>query len=288
VRKHYSDLDLPTSGARGRGNNKGDSRRQSEASSQQRRQQQQQQQGQQQQAEGESATKLSLGQGVMLQLQFMCTGAMALVVMTFTANLTADQPKFYRELAALPLQAGKSPYCHAMCPDVVQQLQQMRMTQTIRIHNNSHSHNENDKDQESDYVRANRLDNENDDDSNSDNDDNDNHETEGFETSELLQDPVTEELESMLRMVHHCQQRMALEQKLRLSRGIEQDSNSNQIVDIPAPGVPPNYLDVLSSVEGGGGSDGDGDGGDNDDENDNGTAHGDDWAKGLVMDREDK
>jgi hypothetical protein len=121
VRKNYSDLDLPnakgnSSSRRGNGN-KGDSRRSDGSTSQQRQQQHQQQQNQEPPTED-----MSVGEDVMLQLQFMCTGAMALAVMSFAANMFADLPKFYRELSALPLQAGPSPLCHVMCPDLIQQM----------------------------------------------------------------------------------------------------------------------------------------------------------------------
>lgn len=236
VRRNYSDLDLPNAKGTARRGNKGDSRR-SDGSTSQQRQQQHQQQNQE-----PPPAALSVGEDVMLQLQFMCTGAMALAVMSFAANLFADLPKFYRELSALPLQAGPSPFCHAMCPDLIQQMQQMRTKQI----NNSN-------------TQSNSLD--------SDNSDTDQH----FEPSELLKDPMTEELESMMKMVQNCQQRAALEQQLRETQGIE---DSNQVMDIPAPGVPPNYLGV--SVESGGGGD--------DDDN---TANGDEWANDLVVDRED-
>jgi hypothetical protein len=237
VRRNYSDLDLPNAkGASRRGNGKGDSRRSDGSTSQQRQQQHQQQQ---QQPPPEA---LSVGEDVMIQLQFMCTGAMALAVMSFAANLFADLPKFYRELSALPLQAGPSPLCHRMCPDLIQQMQLMR-TKKMNSSNKTQS-----------TGKSNSLDSD-------------------LETSELLQDPITEELESMVMMVQNCQQRAALEQALRQTRGIE---DSNQVMDIPAPGVPPNYLGV--SVQGGDGA------GDEDDDH---AANGDEWAKGLVMDRED-
>jgi hypothetical protein len=241
VRRNYSDLDLPTSNKTSARRGKGDSRRSDGSSSQQRQQQHQQQQQQQQQQHQQEG--LTVGEDVMMQLQFMCTGAMALAVMSFTANLFADLPKFYRELSALPLQAGPSPFCHAMCPDLVQQMQQLR---TKKINNNDNNG------LDSDY-NATEV---------------------SFEPGELLQDPITQELESMVHMVQNCQQRAALEQALRQTQGIE---DSNQVMDIPAPGVPPNYLGV--SVEGGGGDDDDGD--------DAAIANGDDWANGLVADRED-
>jgi hypothetical protein len=249
VRKNYSDLDLPnakgnSSSRRGNGN-KGDSRRSDGSTSQQRQQQHQQQQNQEAPTED-----MSVGEDVMLQLQFMCTGAMALAVMSFAANMFADLPKFYRELSALPLQAGPSPLCHAMCPDLIQQMERMRTNQMV---NDS-------------STRPRRQSSSG---SNSDSDDNTSEAELQLKSSELVQDPNTEELESMVRMVQNCQQRAALEQSLRHAQGIE---DSNQVMDIPAPGVPPNYLGV--SVEG---SDGSGDD----------TENGYEWAKGLVVDRED-
>jgi hypothetical protein len=224
VRKTYSDLDLPNAKSRRGNGNKGDSRR-SDGSTSQQRQQQQQQQNQEPPKED-----MSVGEDVMLQLQFMCTGAMALAVMSFTANMFADLPKFYRELSALPLQAGPSHMCHAMCPDLIQQMERMRSNQIV-------SSDINDK---RSRLQSNGL----------ENSDKNAAEVVSFEASELLQDPNTEELESMVRMVLNCQQRAALEQALRHAQGIE---DPNQVMDIPAPGVPPNYLGV--SVEGG--SDGD-------------------------------
>jgi hypothetical protein len=268
VRKNYSDLDLPTkssSHSARRSGNKGDNSRRGpdSSTSQQRQQRRQQQQQESQPSEG----KLSVGEDVMMQLQFMCTGAMALAVMSFTANLFADLPKFYRELSALPLQPGRSPLCHSMCPDLMQQMEQLRTVQ--KIQNNKII----DRQLTGEPNSLDSVDN--------DNVDSDNATTEqvllSFETSELLQDPMTSELESMVRMVQNCQQRVALEQQLRQKRGI---TDSNQIMEIPVPGVPPNYLGV-SVTEGSGNGNGDG-GGDDD------TANGDEWAKNLVVDREDK
>jgi hypothetical protein len=242
VRKNYSDLDLPTKSPNSarRGNKGGDN---STTSHQQRQQRQQQQRQQQQEHEKPPEGKMSVKEDVMMQLQFMCTGAMALAVMSFTANLFADLPKFYRELSTLPLQAGKSPLCHSMCPDLMQQMQQLRTKKQSSGESNS---------------------------LNSGNADNATTEVVSFETSELLQDPMAQELESMIRMVQNCEQRVALEQQLRNARDI---TEANEIVEIPVPGVPPNYLGV-AVTEGVG---------DDDD-----TANGDEWAKGLVVDREDK
>jgi hypothetical protein len=168
----------------------------------------------------------------------------------------ADLPKFYRELSALPLQAGPSPLCHAMCPDLIQQMEKMRTNQMMVSNESS--------------TRRSRRQSSSNGSNNSDDDSDDDNVSEAvvqFKSSELVQDPNTEELESMVRMVQNCQQRAALEQSLRHAQGIE---DSNQVMDIPAPGVPPNYLGV--SVEG---SDGSGDD----------TENGDEWAKGLVVDR---
>jgi hypothetical protein len=242
-RRDYGDLDGPAK-AFSRHEKGNSSRRRSETTSSPHHQHQQQQQP--------SSEALALSEDVMMQLQFMCTGAMALAVMSFTANRCSDLPKFYRELSVLPLQAGSSPFCHNMCPDLIQQMQQLRMNRnnnnSNRIINNTQSP---DQGASEDSRRSSTA--------------------LKFETSEMLRDPVTEELESMVRLVQNCQQRAAFEQELRQEQGIQ---DSNQVMDIPAPGVPPNYLGVSVDV--------DVDGGDDD------TASSGDWAKRLVMDREEK
>jgi hypothetical protein len=238
VRKNYSDLDLPNAKSRRGNGNKGDSRR-SDGSTSQQRQQQHQQQQQNQEPPKED---MSVGEDVMMQLQFMCTGAMALAVMSFTANMFADLPKFYRELSALPLQAGPSPLCHVLCPDLIEQMERMRSNQVLSSDNDRRLRRQSNGLENSDKNAA----------------------EVSFEPSELLQDPNTEELESMVRMVQNCQQRASLERALRHAQGV---TDSSQVMDIPAPGVPPNYLGV--SIEGS-----DGDGGDDDDDDDTADSNG--------------
>jgi hypothetical protein len=216
-RRNYSDLDNPAAGSP-----KLQSRARSRNPSHIQQQQQQQ---------PSESTSFALGDDVMVQLQFMCAGAIALAAMSFTANAFNDIPKFYRELSVIPLQAGKSRLCSDMCPELVEQLQRMQQQQQQQQSNTVGD----DATILLTPVTA--------------------------TTTDIWQDPATEELESMVRLVQNCQQRMALEAAIRKDNNENADS-AGELVDIPEPGVPPHYLGV--SVD---------------------TTHGNEWAQQLVQDQ---
>lgn len=163
----------------------------------------------------QSSDSMALSDDVMAQLQFMCIGAFSVVLTTVVANLYADQPRFFRELSQVPLQPGKSVLCHQMCPDLIAQLERLRQRSML----------------DAEFMRR--------------------HGRPGppslvagaeqYTVEELLDDPATEELESILHLVQNCEQRLAYQKELR---GSAAAADEEEIVEVPPPGVAANYLGV--------------------------------------------
>lgn len=126
----------------------------------------------------------SLTDEIVTEVQMITFGAIATVTTVVTASIFSDYRRLFRELAALPLQPGKSYLCAHMCPLLTQQAAHLTPEQQI-----------------------------------------------------LWDDPETEELENIRKMVLNCEQRILFEQKQRARLNL----NEEHVVDVPEPGVPLQY-----------------------------------------------
>ncbi|GKY99068.1 hypothetical protein MPSEU_000862500 [Mayamaea pseudoterrestris] len=138
-----------------------------------------------------------LSDDVMAQIQFMIVGGFSIVVSSVVARLASDRKQFMRDLGELPLQPGKSRFCYAMCPAVIDKLESKLGSE------------------EETGVDAN--------------------------VQTLVSDPVTLELESMLRLVSNCRTRMDYER--------EHGGTPENPVDVPEPGVPRPYVSLDSGFD---------------------------------------
>jgi hypothetical protein len=121
----------------------------------------------------------SLDQETVAMLQVIFASGLALVVGVATLQQTMDQTRLCHAVAALPLQPGKSPWCHAACPLLLSQV------------------------------------------------------TPSFQT--WLQEAHTEQLQAMALLVYNCQAR----QDYIAQKG---EYHPDEVVEIPAPGVPLRYI----------------------------------------------
>ena len=166
-----------------------------------------------------------------VQVQFMVSVAVSLLVGTLTCNFTTDRQLFHRDLSVLPLQSGTSVLCHRMCPQLIQQRNTLLLEmQSLRPLYEQHliekqqqkdesatPQDEKNSERPSPFVQA----------------------VLQLNPKELWEDPVTEELESMKQLVQNCQYRMDFEDECRRRKHRVIDSTG--LVDVPKPGVPMRY-----------------------------------------------
>jgi hypothetical protein len=131
-----------------------------------------------------------LSDDVIAQIQFMCIGALSIVLSSVVARLAYNEEQFIRDLGDLPLQPGQSQLCYAVCPAVAEKLEAKLDT---------------------------------------------NNET-AVDMQSLVNDPITVELESMMRFISNCKTRMDYERK---HGGIPENP-----VNVPEPGVPLPYVSI--------------------------------------------
>jgi len=181
----------------------------------------------------QASPQLGIPDDVVGQLQFIIAGGISVVVTIVVAKYCADQKTFYRDLSEIPLHAGKSRLCRTVCPAVIDQMKRM-YDNGENVVVNGENNNNNNGNRKLSYAAA-----------------------------DLLDDPTTEELESVVRLVHNCRQRLAYIQELKNKKNEKQpieggaeEAADDSLVEIPSPGVPPNYLglQVDSSIEHTGGS----------------------------------
>lgn len=196
--------------------------------------------------------KLEADDDLMWNLQFMCCGLVSVVLGQFVAWLNSDRTALYRNLAQVPLQPGTSYYCHALCPALLQQVERIKATGRISARGIDYGDGS-DGEGGSSQHEATTFESSNGSGENNGDKTISNEPDVLFDARSLWEDPVLEELESLVQMVHNCQQRMSYEQELRRrvqrqrGNGSDADLRDNDVVDIPPPGVPVDYVHVVSS-----------------------------------------
>jgi hypothetical protein len=149
----------------------------------------------------------------MAQLQFICVGAMSLVVGNLVAQSYADQDRFFRHLERVPLLPGRSVLCHRMCPDLIRQRRDLQRHNSwealISASSSSSSHP---RPPQTPYIPD-------------------------YTPEDLMRDPETQDLESIVRLLRNCQARMEYEREL-LGAQSPADEAADDIATVPPPGVP--------------------------------------------------
>jgi hypothetical protein len=185
----------------------------------------------------------------MTQVQFIIVGALSLVLGSAVAAAFADQTLFFRRLSTVPLLPGKSFYCHRMCPDVILQKQQLLANNSWEsllrsaAQQKQQSQPQNDGNTNMQPSSGSSI----------------SYFSSEYPIADLINDPETEELESMMHLIHNCERRMSYEKELSRKNQFVQDqqqvpsetntaaaaANQNEtVVTIPPPGVPPQYVVV--------------------------------------------
>lgn len=188
---------------------------------------------------------LGASDDVMMQLQFMCIGAMSLVVGNLVAQACTDQERLFRQVERVPLLPGRSVLCHRMCPDMIEQhrslLRHNSWERLIYGRGESPEEGETPEDASSRQhasvssrgsMRAQSMipppesympD---------------------YTPGDLLKDPETQELESIVHLLQNCQARIRYESQLREEDGTDSGvgDDAEAIVTIPPPGVPPSTI----------------------------------------------
>ena len=165
---------------------------------------------------------------VLTRVELMVTMALSLFVITLTNNLMPDSERFHRDLSSVPLKPGTSLLCLELCPQIVQHrnelltltsmhpLYEQQLREKPRAEDGSSSIQKSaiGAESPSPYVQSILQ----------------------FNPKELWEDPVTEDLESMVILVQNCQHRMDFENECR--RRNHQVDESTGLVNVPEPGVP--------------------------------------------------
>ena len=159
-------------------------------------------------------------------MQFIWIGALSLIVGSVVASACTDDALFLRNVAKVPLRPGKSYLCHAMCPDLLKHYQHLR------------------HDTDWDYFLETVQQSED--------------ESHGPLTlvvslwcapeqspADLIHDPETEELESVLQLVQNCQRRLAYIEEIRQQNEVgDTQAEMDDPVTVPPPGVPSQFQSI--------------------------------------------
>ena len=154
---------------------------------------------------------------VVVQVQFLLVSALSLFVATMTGNATMDRLEFYRNLSEVPLNPGKSSLCRDMCPALLERTIAVRNMQSLALLYAERDEGDPKLREEDREVVL------------------------GHAPEELMQDPHTEDLEHVMRLVQNCQLRMNFETECR-KRDNHRVDPSDGLVDVPHPGVPVQFL----------------------------------------------
>lgn len=166
----------------------------------------------------ETPTKFNIfADEIVVQVQFLGASFFAILVATAVGNLTMDRHEFYRNLAEVPLQPGKSLLCREMCPQLMARTSSMADLQSL---DTLYAQREASAQKLPEADREHVL---------------------RHVPSDLLDDPHTEDLEQVLRLIQNCKLRMEFEAECR-KRDNHRVDPSDGLVDVPKPGVPLHFI----------------------------------------------
>lgn len=197
-------------------------------------------------------------------IQMYVSSAIALFISVLTWNYMFDWDALHEDVSNLPLQSGPSLYCHVLCPamlnrqdqiytkdthipiTIIEQVNEQSPPKTTApVPNNANPNPDaNDTDHHgnsSDNTAA----------SSDDDDDNETSPTVRIvhlSVQELWEDPISENLHRMKRLLVHCEHRQQYEQEClkRNTRLVHPNERLKQIVlaDVPAPSLPLRYHSI--------------------------------------------
>ena len=157
--------------------------------------------------------------------QFVWIGGLSLIVGNVVASACSDEALYFRTVANVPLRPGKSYLCHAMCPDLLTHYQRLR-------HSTDWDYFLEAAEQSPGVVVI-------------------SWEAPEQAPADLLHDPETEELESVLQLVQNCQRRQAYMEEIRQQTvpsdshdGGDLQAETDNPVTVPPPGVPSHFQSI--------------------------------------------
>jgi hypothetical protein len=167
------------------------------------------------------------------QVQWIALTGIGLMVCAYVSSKYTRDDEYTLQLSTLPLQPGRSLWCHQVCPSVLY-LHELLMKQQQQSKQNSTT------DSDNTFMT---------------NDTGDTATTTASSSSssspsstanvpDLLQHPHNVNLHHMMKFVYNCRQRQTMSRDILLQQGGEAALSKYEPVDIPEPGVPWNYLGV--------------------------------------------
>jgi hypothetical protein len=189
-------------------------------------------------------------------VQLYVTAALSLFVSVMTWQYYFDWDQLHEDVSKLPLQSGTSTYCHVVCPELIQRQQQLTqnnlyipITTTVATGTSTspmQTNNDTPNTKDAAMVKIVQL-----------------------STQELWNDPVSENLQRMVQLVHNCQQRVQYEtycrdhqvhlvqqqQQLQQIQQLQHNTDMSEslrdnviLVDVPEPSLPLRYHTIPSTT----------------------------------------
>jgi hypothetical protein len=148
---------------------------------------------------------------MLLDVQFMVAGALALFAGHYAATATADQERWFHDMAELPLLPGTSHLCHRACPELMRERERLLRVTSEHVDGGTEK------------------------------------EPSGASPQELWHNPETAELQAVVQMVRNCEARMCFDQSFR-QQGGEQEIEEDVPVEVPEPGVPLQFHSIPAAA----------------------------------------
>ena len=169
---------------------------------------------------------------VYVTVQAYITMAIGLFVSVMTWHQMFDWPRLHKDVSELPLQPGSSILCHVLCKNLINHrkniLENGLSIPSLSVKEGGHTSSSSDSMATADHHQLKLT---------------------QLRARELWEDPVTEDFELMVHMVHNCEQRMQYEKecKQRKVRMVQPIAKVPVwVVDVPEPGLPIRYHKISS------------------------------------------
>lgn len=172
----------------------------------------------------DSSTFAIFPNDVFVSVQLYVTVAIGLFVSVMTWHRMYDWPKLHKDVSKLPLQPGPSILCHALCKNLINHRENI-LNNEVSVPSVAFKEDLSPSTTFDSTTPANRP----------------KLTLVRVQGKDLWEDPISEELELMVQMVHNCEQRMHYEKEceqreVRMVQPIE--TVPVWVVDVPEPGVP--------------------------------------------------
>jgi hypothetical protein len=164
---------------------------------------------------------------VFVTVQLYVTAAIGLFVSVMTWHQTYDWAKLHKDVSKLPLQPGPSLLCHALCKNLINFRKDVLRNEvsvpsvSLKEEPSLPSALDSATSESRPKLKLVQL-----------------------QGKDLWEDPITEDFELMVQLVHNCEQRMQYEQECRQRKVRMVQPMKNipvWVADVPEPGVPIRY-----------------------------------------------